>query len=361
MSSSLRNQTISTTTALLSITCSTTFAFYCSYRYLRHTNDKAILELGAEWSKKRQEERTGRIRAEVKLRTALKELQQYSNHHEQKSSSKTMVLICIGTVISPYTKRMGTPRQPQLVPASRGYIEISAQPAVLSGIEQYSHIWVIFEFHANTDTEHSRRTKIRPPRGDGVKVGQLATRSPHRPNPLGLSLVKLERWDEKKRHLHISGLDLVHQTPIYDIKPAVPWDVPGYPAYKVPILKVPSWVEQDDEISQVDFTKEAETQLKTAVTAGNLAPLYTEANNGYHGARATVQQILAQDPRSSHKGLKENARGSNGGSYNFIFGKTRISFQVGKEGVRVTEVALVNFDADSYVDGIPLMSEANEK
>ena len=123
----------------------------------------------------------------------------------------------IGTTVSPYTKRMGTPRQPQLVPSSRGYIELTIPPDSCAGMEKYSHCWILFEFHANTNTKASRKTKIRPPRGMGEKVGQLATRSPHRPNCIGLSLVCIEKWDTKKRQLHVSGLDLVNGTPVYDI------------------------------------------------------------------------------------------------------------------------------------------------
>jgi tRNA-Thr(GGU) m(6)t(6)A37 methyltransferase TsaA len=95
----------------------------------------------------------------------------------------------------------------------------------LEGIDQYSHAWIIFEFHANTDHVASKKTKIRPPRGGGIKVGQLATRSPHSPNAIGLSLVKVEHLDLHSHRLYISAIDLVNGTPVYDIKPYVPWDM----------------------------------------------------------------------------------------------------------------------------------------
>jgi len=319
---------------------------------------RATQALEEEWSKKRQEERTGRIRAEVKLRNALKDLQRVllSNDSSNTNKDAEMLLRCIGTVVSPYTKRMGAPRQPQLVPASRGYIQFTVQAATLSGIEQYSHIWVIFEFHANTDTNASKKTKIRPPRAPrDTKVGQLATRSPHRPNPLGLSLVKLERWDEKARQLHVVGLDLVNNTPVYDIKPVVPWDIPGFPAIKVPLI-VPSWVEQDDAIPAVQFEESALNGLQDAVNQGKLAPLYTNFNGGFEAAQQTLLEILAQDPRSSHKGL-ENARGSSSGQiYKLIFCEAEVSFLCEKDVVTVTEVRLVEFDESQYVDGVPLIS-----
>ena len=324
---------------------------------------KRVKALDDDWSKKRQEERTGRIRAEVKLRTSLKELQRLqqflSSDNKQGDQQEQMLLHSIGTVVSPYTKRMGTPRQPQLVPASRGYIQFTVQSASLSGIENYGFVWLIFAFHANTDTNTSKKTKIRPPRApQDTKVGALATRSPHRPNPLGLSLVKLEAWDEKTRRLHVSGLDLCNNTPIYDIKPCVPWDVPGFPAFKVP-LKVPSWVEQDDVIPNVIFDDRALRQLQEAVANGNLAPLYTNENGGVEAAKQTLIQILAQDPRSSHKGVSQNARGScsNDDSYSIIFCETQVSFVVAANVVNVSDVSVVDFDESQYVDGIPLISE----
>ena len=132
------------------------------------------------------------------------------------TSTYHMSLKCIGTVISPFTKRMGTPRQGSLVPHGRGFIELSIPMETLVGIEEYSHAWIIFQFHANTDVQGSTKTKVRPPRApQGKKIGQMATRSPHRPNAIGLSLVKIDGIDYKKKRLHISGLDLVNGTPVY--------------------------------------------------------------------------------------------------------------------------------------------------
>jgi tRNA-Thr(GGU) m(6)t(6)A37 methyltransferase TsaA len=88
----------------------------------------------------------------------------------------------------------------------------------LQGIDGYSHAWIIFLFHANTDLAESKKTKIRPPRAPkGVKVGQLATRSPHRPNPIGLSLIRIEYVDYAAKRLYISALDIVNGTPVFDI------------------------------------------------------------------------------------------------------------------------------------------------
>lgn len=246
---------------------------------------------------------------------------------------------------------MGTPRQPQLVPASRAFVQITAPPATLSNIEDYSHVWIIFEFHANTDTTSTAKAKIRPPRAGGIKVGQLATRSPHRPNALGLSLVNLERWDEPAKRLYVTGIDLVNGTPVYDIKPFVPWDIPGFPETRVPAMRVPDWVDQDDAIATVLFTPNASCQLKEVVAQGLLKPLYSD----YGPVHDTIVQILAQDPRSTHKGVR-NARGSATSTYSFVFGSLMIAFAVQTDPPRVdvTAVEPVSFDSSQYVDGIPL-------
>jgi tRNA-Thr(GGU) m(6)t(6)A37 methyltransferase TsaA len=290
---------------------------------------------------------------------------------------------------------MGTPRQPALVPASRGFIEFAQHipAATLDGIEHYSHLWVVFEFHANTLVQ-VKKTKIRPPRAGGIKVGQLATRSPHRPNCLGLSLVRIDKWDCKTKRLYISGIDLVHGTPVYDIKPFVPWDVPapfqlqhqqqqqenhhidddnGNNGFKVPF-----WVSQHDSLSRVDFTPTASDAICTLVSQQRLAPLYTDENDGFSAAKATLQQILAQDPRSSHKGLKTNARGTTSSSsssknnnnnnsqtdapfYSLVFCQVQVDFVVNYDTshVQVVKCSEIDFDDAAYVDGVPLFSEQN--
>jgi tRNA-Thr(GGU) m(6)t(6)A37 methyltransferase TsaA len=399
-SSSFLVPAIATTVLVVSGTISACSAAW----YWWHQQQMAVQR--ETWQSLRQEERTGRIRAEVKLRTLVKKQQQQqqqqsndsvqketngndgddkkdintSNSNKNKKNSKNdgndnnknkklnvpvlhMHMQSIGTIISPYTKRMGTPRQGALVPTSRGRIQFSCQTAALDYIDSYSHVWVVFEFHANTNTNNVR-SKIRPPRA-AHKVGTLATRSPHRPNALGLSLVVVDRWDAVSRELHISGLDLVHGTPVYDIKPCVPWDIPGYrgpnmeSGTSVPAcLKTPDWVQQDDALAKVEFRETAVDSLQTMVAHGRLAPLYTTENDGVVAARQTLSEVLAQDPRSSHKGIKENARGSTTAApYNLIFGQCQVDFVVTQDNVvEVVAVTPIDFAAEDYVDGVPLIS-----
>jgi len=130
----------------------------------------------------------------------------------------------IGTIHTPFKQKLGIPRQPGLCPNIRGEIKLNSEFAredTLRRLETFSHLWLIYWCHESD----SWRETIKPPRlGGKEKVGFLATRSPHRPNPLGLSVVKLE---EVKDHatLIISGMDILDRTPLIDLKPYLPmWD-----------------------------------------------------------------------------------------------------------------------------------------
>jgi len=346
MASSSTAASPSTALAVASAVLTTAVVSYCVHRISlnRHVS---------EWQEKRAAERKGRIRAEVKLRTALKQQQRSSTN---TTKDNTFTLKQIGTVRSPFTKRMGTPRQGALAPSSRGYIEFShdIQPAALEGMEQYSHVWVVFQFHANTDlVGESRKSKIKPPRAP-VKVGMLSTRSPHRPNPIGLSLVKFERL--QGRRLYISALDLVNGTPIYDVKPCVPWDIPGFGLSNCDsnVLIVPEWVSQQDALPQVEFTTHASAALKELMSTGNVVSQAYEKTE-FELVKSAIQEILAQDPRSGHK----RGTATTDMPYNILFGSAQVEFVVESSGnVQVVGTRPAEFPEEAYVDGIPLASEA---
>ena len=129
---------------------------------------------------------------------------------------------------SEFPEKFGVPRQSGLVEALRGEILLEPEfrtPDALRGIEGFSHLWLIWGFHKARKENWS--ATVRPPRlGGNQRLGVFATRSPFRPNGLGLSCVRLERveWDTPEGPvLHVSGADLVDGTPIYDIKPYVPY------------------------------------------------------------------------------------------------------------------------------------------
>lgn len=131
----------------------------------------------------------------------------------------------IGHLRSPHAERVDAPRQPRAAEGVRGVIELLPGQGfedAVQDLEGFSHVWVIAWFDRNT----SWRPKVTPPRSD-VKRGVFATRSPHRPNPIALSVFALERVDGL--HLHVADVDLLDGTPILDVKPYVPWAdaIPG--------------------------------------------------------------------------------------------------------------------------------------
>ena len=134
----------------------------------------------------------------------------------------------IAHIRTPFPEKFGIPRQSGLVAEAKGIIVFDPkyrEPDALRGIEGFSHLWLIWGFSA---VEQDGFTPlVRPPRlGGNEKRGVFATRSPFRPNELGLSVVRLEGVEKTKGKgvvLNVSGVDLLDKTPIYDIKPYIPY------------------------------------------------------------------------------------------------------------------------------------------
>lgn len=126
-----------------------------------------------------------------------------------------------------YKEKFGIPRQAGLAPSARAQLHMLApfnDPVAVAELTQCSHIWLQFVFHRNKN--NCWRPKVRPPRlGGNDAIGVFATRSPYRPNPIGLSVVCLDRIDCDGADvvLHVSGIDMLDETPILDIKPYVPY------------------------------------------------------------------------------------------------------------------------------------------
>lgn len=158
------------------------------------------------------------------------------------------ILRPIGYIRTPFKQKFGTPRQGNLCPSTWAEIELVSERApegALEGLESFSHLWVISWFHKNRPGHASG--KVSPPRLQGEKMGLFATRSPHRPNPLGLSLAKIEKIDAQKRRLILSGIDLVDGTPIVDLKPYVQ-------TYDYPPVSHSGWVNDlSDDFFQIEY------------------------------------------------------------------------------------------------------------
>lgn len=191
----------------------------------------------------------------------------------------------IGIIRSPFKEKFGLPKQPHLAGDIRASIEISTSvcaPESFDQLEGFNFIWLLAHFHL----AHSKSSKVRPPRlGGNEKVGVFATRSPFRPNPLSLSLVKLlsihHDEDAKKMILTVSGIDLVDETPLFDIKPYIP-------SHDTPWEEVQTgWVEN---------TKEKHFEVVWSDQAKNLI----QALDISFEQEQTISNILKLDPRPAY-------------------------------------------------------------
>lgn len=197
----------------------------------------------------------------------------------------------IATVESPFTDRFGIPRQPGLVDA-RGSLRLESgydDPAMYDGLDGFSHLWVTFVFHANAD--QGWKPRVKPPRLGGRKqTGVYASRSPFRPNFLGLSVLKIDGMERtgKVSRIHVSGLDLLDGTPVVDIKP--------YVAYSDAISEAQSGFapEPPEVVQSIEFVAQAEQVLASR-------------KNGLE-ERRLIEQVLAYDPRPAYQHDKASAR-----------------------------------------------------
>jgi len=197
----------------------------------------------------------------------------------------------IGRVNSPYKEKFAIPRQPGLVSSAKGSISLSGDAnnaELVRELAQFSHIWVLFVFHGTQ--EQGWKPLVRPPRLGGNKtIGVLATRSTFRPNPIGMSVVKLESIDIKDKQviLHISAIDLLDETPIVDIKPYVPY------SDSIPHANAGFAQAQPCSDLQVTFNEQAQVAL-------------TKYNKDFPELTLFIEQVLAQDPRPAYKHNKHD-------------------------------------------------------
>lgn len=218
----------------------------------------------------------------------------------------------LGHVRSVYSERNGTPRQPMLVTASRAILELesSIPKDCLSGLEQYSHVWLIYVFHKNTDLhrlwdEGSRpqiKAKIHVPRLNGGKMGVLATRSPHRPSPIGLSTAEIISVDVARGRVVLAATDVVDGTPILDIKPYVSF------ADNLAHTKAPAWVAPESsleggeplKLNGLSAAPEVIEQVRETWSEGG-GGAASRLHESFEVFWEFVQQVLSRDIRSVHQ------------------------------------------------------------
>lgn len=217
----------------------------------------------------------------------------------------------IAHIHTDFPDKFGIPRQSGLVESLQGTIIFEPEyrnPEILRRLEEFSHIWLLWKF-SKSKKEHWSAT-VKPPRLGGKKrVGVFATRSPFRPNDIGLSCVKLEKieLDEKVGPIIlVSGVDLLDMTPIYDIKPYIPF------------------TDCKPEASE-GYTRETKMHELEVIFPQNLLERYPPEK------REAVIGILAQDPRPTY--VQDPNR-----IYGVAFAGFDIKFQVDKNRLTVCDV-----------------------
>ncbi len=216
----------------------------------------------------------------------------------------------IARLHSDFVEKFGIPRQSGLAPSSRARIVFEPEfrsPEAVRGLEEVSHIWLIWQFSKSRREAWS--PTVRPPRlGGNRRLGVFATRSPFRPNSLGLSAVRLERVEPEGPEgpvLHVLGADLLDETPIFDIKP---------------------YLRYADSIPQAEggFADQIEEKLLEV----SLPP---ELGERLGTERAALEEILAHDPRPAYQEDPERV-------YGLRYGKWNLRFTVRNGTLLVTDV-----------------------
>lgn len=207
---------------------------------------------------------------------------------EQISGAEAIEMKVIARIRTDFPTKFGIPRQSGLAD-TRGIIIFEPEyrnPDALKGIEEYSHLWLLWEF--SEARREGWRPTVRPPRlGGNTRVGVFATRSPYRPNPIGLSNVELVSVEVTEKYgtvLHVAGADMMDGTPIYDIKPYLPY------------------VDAHPEASGGFAEEKKEYELEVEIPEEWLSVIPEEQ-------RTSLKQILAQDPRPSYQDDPERVYG----------------------------------------------------
>ncbi len=227
----------------------------------------------------------------------------------------------IGTLHTCFREKFGTPRQARMIPEARGILKLNPDPAfalAVQELESFSHVWLIYVFHRHR--EQPWRPLVHPPRVETKKVGVFASRSPHRPNPLGMSALKLEKADKHAPggiEIHLSGVDILDGTPVLDIKPYLP--------YADQIAGANSgWANAELENYPVDFSPES--REKAERSEPTLLPL--------------LARMLSWDPRptSQRKAMPLSSAETQGKIFRFRLGRFDVEWQMRPQGIYVLDL-----------------------
>lgn len=233
-----------------------------------------------------------------------------------------LTLPIIGYMHSPYQEKFGIPRQPNLVQVE-SYIEMVGpynDLLAFEGIEAFSHLWLIWQFHENKHQDTNKfRPQVRPPRlGGNQKIGVFATRSMYRPSPIGLSVVQLKEVKKvgKNVRVYLNGSDLLDGTPIVDIKP--------YIQYSDAIIDAQSGYAQDEPPRKTVIWSDEAQQKKQQLLGNGKISVQTVQE---------LEQVLSLDPRPAYQDDEERI-------YGMKFADLDVKFRVIFNNI---EVYILNF------------------
>ncbi|GGO72153.1 tRNA (N6-threonylcarbamoyladenosine(37)-N6)-methyltransferase TrmO [Bowmanella pacifica] len=232
-----------------------------------------------------------------------------------------MQLTPIGIIHTPYKEKFAIPRQPGLVKQAQGEIHLCtafADANAFRGIDAFSHLWLLFQFHQTAQRGWS--PLVRPPRlGGNAKLGVFATRSTHRPNAIGLSVVENLGIEQQKGQLllKVRGMDLMDGTPILDIKPYLPY------ADAIPD-------------ASGGFANTAPAPDMQVHYAAEVIPSLLKAERQSPGITDLIKQVLAQDPRPAYKKKQHETQ-----EFGMHLGRFNIRWQVRQQESLVIEIQTV--------------------
>ncbi len=229
-----------------------------------------------------------------------------------------MKITPIAYINTPYKQKFAIPRQPNLVREARGEIIFEndfADPNCLRGIEQFSHLWLVFVFHETADKGWA--PTVQPPRlGGKENIGVFATRSTFRPNPIGLSVVENLGWKQQGASLtlQVGGLDLLDGTPILDIKPYLPY------ADALPQAKAGFAETAPSSAYEIRYSVDAELSLQ-------------ELESSYPDLRSFISSVLKQDPRPAWRKKEQDTK-----RYGMTLFHLNIKWQVYESHIEVISI-----------------------
>ncbi|XP_046972550.1 tRNA (adenine(37)-N6)-methyltransferase [Vanessa cardui] len=266
----------------------------------------------------------------------------------------------IGHIETSFANKRAVPRQPSVLTNSKGCIVIDTNVFnnpnhATTGLEEFSHLWIIFHFHIHDNV--TVQSKVSPPRLGGKKCGVLASRSPHRPCPIGLSLVRLCHIEGNK--IFFNGVDMVNGTPVLDIKPFIPqYDYPpanGDSPILTSLVRPPTEGTSDATETMVNLQLDDDSYSVRSVSPRLVQPIGIDTSSPHPRSpfgdipspihepstlispspESPISEDLLDGPTRSPIRRVETERGSPDGQERFTPPQSATSLNVNQDGIRV--------------------------